>query len=66
MQLRQSESLRVFNHHHGGIGHIHTDLNDRGGHQHIDFAALEPAHDDLFLVGVQASVQQRQAQADKP
>ena len=63
MQLREAKPLSVLDHHHRGVGHVDTDLDDRGGHQHVDLAALETAHNDLFLVGVQAPVQQPHAQA---
>ena len=63
MQLRQAEALRVLDHHHRRVGHIDAHLDDRGGYQHVDFAALKAAHDDFLLVGLQPPVQQAHAQA---
>ena len=63
VQLRQAEALGVLHHHDGGVGNVDADFDDRGGDQHIDFAALEAAHDDFFFVGVEAAVEQADAQA---
>ena len=63
VQLREAEALGVLDHHDGGVGDVDTDLDNRGGDQHIDFAALEAAHDDLFFVGVEAAMEQSDAQS---
>ena len=62
MQLGHAEALGVLDHHDGGIGYIDPDFNDGGGDQHIDLAALEAAHDDLFFVGVEPAVEQADVQ----
>ena len=63
VQLREAEALGVLHDHHGGVGHVDANFNDRGGDQHIDFAALKAAHDDLFFVRIEAAVEQADAQA---
>jgi hypothetical protein len=35
VQLRQAEALGVLDHHQAGVGHVHADLDHRGGHQHL-------------------------------
>ncbi len=65
MQLRQSEALGVFHHHHRCVGHVDADLDDGGRYQHVDFAALEAAHDDFFFVGIKPAMEQADAQTGK-
>ena len=62
MHLCQPEPLSVLNNHYRRVGHVHSNLNHRCGYQHVDLTALEAAHDDLFLVRIEAPVQQAQAQ----
>ena len=63
VQLREAEALGMFDHHDGGVGNVDADFDDGGGDQHVDLAALEAAHDDFLLVGVEAAMQQADAQA---
>ena len=65
MQLRQAEALGVLDDHDRRIGHVHADFNHRGGHQHIDLAALETAHDDFLFVRIEPPMQQPEAQPGK-
>jgi hypothetical protein len=63
MELGETEALGVLDDHYGRVGHVDTDFDDGGGDEDVDFAALEAAHDDLFLVGVEAAVEQADAKA---
>ena len=49
MQLRQSEPLRIFDHHDAGGGNIDADLDHRGCHQQPDLAACELRHHLIFF-----------------
>ena len=63
VQLRQTEAVRVLDHHDRGIGHVHPHLDHGGGGQHFDLPGFELGH-DLFLHGrLQASVQKTDAAA---
>ena len=44
VQLRQAETLGVLDHHQRGVGHVHADLDDRGGDQQLDAALRECLH----------------------
>ncbi|MPN36996.1 hypothetical protein SDC9_184508 [bioreactor metagenome] len=44
MQLADAEMVGVHDHHHGRVGHVHTDLDDGGGHQHIELTGSERRH----------------------
>ena len=35
VQLRQAEALRLLDHHHGRVGHIHADFDHGGGNQDL-------------------------------
>ena len=65
MELCQPEALGVFNHHDSGVGHVHADLDDRGGNQNIQLACLKQTHDLVFQPRLQAAVQQADAQVGK-
>src|SRR5450759_3038271 len=58
VQLRQAESLRLFHHHHAGVGHIHAHFDHRGRDQNLDLAFLEALHDGFLLIGAQPAVHQ--------
>jgi hypothetical protein len=58
VQLRQAEALGMLDHHQRGIGHVHPDLDHRGGHQHAHQPLLEQVHHRLFLGRRHARVQQ--------
>jgi hypothetical protein len=58
VQLRQAETLRVFDHHQRGIGHVHADLDHRGADQHAHPAADETLHHRLLVGHRHARMQQ--------
>ena len=60
MKLRQPETLRVLDHHDRGVGHVHPDLDHRGGHQDVDLAGAEAAHGLFTLLAGEAPVQRLQ------
>ena len=49
VQLCQSESFGILNHHHRGIRHIHAHLNDCRGHEDIYLSTHETLHHGIFL-----------------
>ena len=52
MHLRQPKPLRMLDHHHRRIRHIHAHFNHRRRNQHIDLAALKPPHRHFFLIRI--------------
>ena len=58
MQLRQTESLRVFDQHHTGIRNIHADLEHSRADQRVRFTAPKPFHDLLLLRRRNSAVEQ--------
>src|SRR5215472_16017334 len=62
MQLRDSESVRIHDHHHGGVGNVDPDLHDRGRDEYVDLAVREGQHDLVFLDGTQSPVQHAKPQ----
>src|SRR4051812_19644857 len=49
VQLRQAEALRVLYHHDVCIRHIHADLDDSRGDEHVNLTCLKAPH-HLFLL----------------
>ena len=62
VELGDTEPVRPEDHHHGGVGHVHTHLDDGRGHQHIEIATAERGHDRLPLGGRETPVQQTDPQ----
>ena len=62
MQLSQPEALGVLDDHDAGVGHVHAHLDDRRGHQHVDFSGVEGVERFLLVGGLHAAVYQRHAQ----
>ena len=62
VQLRQAEALGMFHDHYSSVGNVDTDFDDRGRDKHVDLAALKTAHDDFFLVGIEAAMEQADTQ----
>ena len=62
MQLGQPESLRVFDDHQAGVGHVHPHLDDGGGDQQLQYARLELLHHPLFLDRAHPAVDQAYVQ----
>src|ERR1700685_632880 len=65
MKLGQPEAFRVFDNHHGRIRNLNDNLNHSRGHQNVQFALLEQAHDMLFQIGLHAAVQYANPQVGK-
>ena len=56
VQLRDAEAVGVQHDHHGGVRHVHADLDHGGGDQHVDASAGgEPGHHVVLLGGRQAA-----------
>ena len=49
MELREPEAICVEDDHHGRLGHVHPDLDDRGRHEYWGRAAGECLHGRLLL-----------------
>ena len=62
VELGDAEAVGVHDHHHGGVGDVDADLDDGGGHQHVDLAGPEGGHHRLLLLGRHLAVEQAQAQ----
>ena len=62
MQLGQSETFGVVDHHHAGLGHIHAHFHHRGGHEHLAAAIGKVPQHRLLIRAVQAAVQQTDRQ----
>src|SRR5499433_1196058 len=58
MQLREAEALGMLDEHHGGVGHVDADLNDRGGDEEVEGTILELAHHALLLGEAEPPVQE--------
>ncbi len=57
VELRDSESVGVEDHHHRRVGDVDPDLDHRGRDQHVDVAGSERAHHLVLAVGRHPSVQ---------
>src|ERR1700730_12500978 len=55
----------MFDDHHRGVRNIHANFNHGGGHQNVQFALLEQAHDLFFQIGIHAAVQHGDPQVRK-
>ena len=58
VQLRQSETLGMFNHHNGGFRHIYADFNHRRRHQQFNLTAFKPLHNRVFVFFFHLAVHQ--------
>ena len=58
MQLRKPKTLGVLNHHDGGVGHVHPDLDNGGSHQKLNLPGKEAGHHRLLLGRTEPAVQQ--------
>ena len=56
VELGEAEPLRVLDHHHRGVGHIHPHLDDGGGHQNVRLVGSEGGHDGVLLLGLHLAV----------
>ena len=50
MQLRKTETLRIFDHHNAGVRYIHTNFDHRRRNKNLDFIFHKSFH-DLVLLG---------------
>ncbi len=60
VKLREAEPLGVLNHHNRCVGNVHSHLDDRRGHQRLDFTPAETLHDFFFFFARQPPVEQAQ------
>ena len=51
VQLREAEALGMFYNHDGGLRHIHTHFDYRGGDQDLCFAIDEGGHGSVLISG---------------
>src|SRR5262249_15115364 len=58
MQLRESESLRMFDEHDGGIRHVDTHFDDRCRYEDVDLPGRESRHRCFFFLALQAAMQE--------
>ena len=58
VQLRQAETLRMLDHHHGRVGDVDANFDNRRRDQHIHLSAHEGRHGCRLLVRLHAPVQQ--------
>ena len=57
VQLRQTETLTMFDRHQVGIGYVDADLHHRCGHQDLGMSGLELPQGVAFVVGRHSAVQ---------
>ena len=62
VQLAQTEKVGVLHDHQGGPRHVHTHLDDGGGHQYIQITGGKGPHDGLFFGRLQLAVHQSDTQ----
>ena len=62
VKLRETEAVGVLDQHHRRVRHVHTNLDDRRRHQHVDLAIAEGAHHAVLLRRTQLPVHQAQPQ----
>ena len=62
VQLGEAHAFGILDHHEGRIGHIHADLDHRGGHQQLDAVGLEGRHGRFLLGGRLAAMHQLHCQ----
>src|ERR1700687_2898958 len=58
VELGESEALRVFNDHDGGVGDVDAYFHDGGGNEDLGFVFAEALHDFFFFVAGEAAVEQ--------
>ena len=64
MELGDAEAVGVEDDHHGRVGHVDADLDDGGGHEHVEVAARGTrAMTASFSAGGHPAVQQAEPQA---
>jgi len=63
VKLGEAEAVGVVDDHDGGVGDVDADLDDGGGDEDVDVAAMETGHGDLFVVRGEAAVEDAEAEA---
>ena len=63
MELGDPEAIGVLDDHHRGLGDVHADLDDRGGHQHLEPPGPELGHHPLLLRRGELAVEEPDPQA---
>ena len=63
VELGEAEVLCLQDHHHGGVRHVHADLDDGRGNQHVDLPGGEVLHHLVLVGGIHLAVQHRHAAA---
>gem|GEM_PF-5144480 len=58
MELRESESLGIFDNHDGGFRDIYTDFYDSCRHQYRQFSRFKILHDLFFFTGSHPSMKE--------
>lgn len=58
VELRESESVGVFDNHDGRVWHINAHFDDRGGDEHVYVACFECLHHAFFVGGLHFSVEE--------
>ena len=66
MELGESETFRVFNHHNRGVGNIDAHFDDNRGNQHLDLIVIKTFHNPVFFLLFHGPVQQRGLNAFEP
>ena len=61
VELREAKAVGIFDDHHGSIGYVDTDLDDRGGNEDVQFVVAETPHGLVFLSGLHRAVEQAHA-----
>src|SRR5829696_9860668 len=49
VELREPKALRMLDHHHGRLRHVHAHLDDGGGNEEPRLAASETIHGAVFV-----------------
>jgi hypothetical protein len=67
VELRKTQTLRVFNNHQAGVGHVYAHFDHRRGNQQMQLTQFESLHHRLFVGRFhttmhQADIQLRQGQ----
>ena len=65
MKLGKTEPVRVLNDHQCGVGHVHTYLNNRGGHHHIRLSPGEGCHSFFLFSALHLPMEQGNAKVRK-
>ena len=56
VELAEAETVRVLHHHYCGVGHVHTYLHHRGGHQDLYRPGSKGSHNSLLLLRLHPAV----------